>query len=118
MAAPALKVRLGSADDGTAPKSQTTRQAYDLLSDKVDGFGPGFTSPITTVVEGNAAAADKVYKALQGITGSKGDLVFLAKPFFNPEKTVSVINAYSKFAPQDAKTDDRCCCSRWRSARS
>jgi RND superfamily putative drug exporter len=106
MASPALKVRLGSADDGTAPKSQTTRQAYDILSDKVDGFGPGFTSPITTVVEGNAAAANKVYTALEGITGSKGDLVFVAKPFFNPQKTVSVINAYSKFAPQDSKTDD------------
>ena len=106
MAAPALKVRLGSADDGTAPKSQTTRQAYDILSDKVDGFGPGFTSPITTVVEGDAAAANKVYTALEGITGSKGDLVFVSKPFFNPQKTVSVINAYSKFAPQDSKTDD------------
>jgi RND superfamily putative drug exporter len=106
MAAPALKVRLGSADDGTAPKSQTTRQAYDILSDKVDGFGPGFTSPITTVIEGNAAAANKVYTALEGITGSKGDLVFVSKPFFNPQKTVSVINSYSKFAPQDSKTDD------------
>jgi RND superfamily putative drug exporter len=106
LAAPALKVRLGSADDGTAPKSQTTRQAYDILSDKVDGFGPGFTSPITTVVEGGPAAANKVYAALQGITGTKGDLVFVSKPFFNPNKTVSVINAYSKFAPQDSKTDD------------
>jgi RND superfamily putative drug exporter len=106
MAAPALKVRLGSADDGTAPKSQTVRQAYDILSDKVDGFGPGFTSPITTVVEGSPAQATKVYNALEGITGSKGDLVFVSKPFFNPSKTVSVINSYSKFAPQDSKTDD------------
>jgi putative drug exporter of the RND superfamily len=106
LAAPALKVRLGSADDGTAPKSQTTRQAYDILSDKVDGFGPGFTSPITVVVKGGKADATKVYNALEGITGSKGDLVFVSKPFANKAGDVSVINSYSKFSPQDSKTDD------------
>jgi RND superfamily putative drug exporter len=106
LAAPALKVRLGSADAGTAPKSQTTRQAYDILSDKVDGFGPGFTSPITVVVKGGKAESNKVYQAMQGITGDKGNLVFVSKPFANPAGDVSIINAYSKFSPQDAKTDD------------
>ncbi|MEO9174387.1 MAG: MMPL family transporter [Gaiellales bacterium] len=106
IAAPALKVRLGAADDGTAPKAQTVRQAYDILSDKVDGFGPGFTSPITTVVRGDKADATKVYNALEGITGSKGDLVFVSKPFANKAGDVSVINSYSKFSPQDSKTDD------------
>jgi RND superfamily putative drug exporter len=106
LAAPALKVRLGAADAGTAPKSNTTRQAYDILSDKKDGFGPGFTSPITVVVKGDKAQADKVYKAMQGITGKKGDLVFVSPPFANKAGDVSIINAYSKFSPQDAKTDD------------
>ena len=40
LASPVLAVRLGLADAGTAPKDQTTRKAYDLLS---EGFGPGFT---------------------------------------------------------------------------
>jgi RND superfamily putative drug exporter len=106
LAAPALKVRLGAADAGTAPKSNTTRQAYDILSDKKDGFGPGFTSPITVVVQGDKAQANKVYKALEGITGSKGDMVFVSKPFSNKAGDVSIINAYSKFSPQDQKTDD------------
>ena len=106
LAAPALKVRLGAADAGTAPKSNTTRQAYDILSDKKDGFGPGFTSPITVVVKGDKAQAHKVYKALQGITGSKGDLVFVSPPFANKAGDVSIINSYSKFSPQDSKTDD------------
>ena len=106
LAAPALKVRLGSADAGTAPKSQTTRQAYDILSDKKDGFGPGFTSPITVVVKGDKAESNKVYKALQGISGSKGDIVFVSPPFANKAGDVSIINAYSKFSPQDSKTDD------------
>ena len=50
LAFPVLSVRLGLADSSTAPKQQTTRQAYDLLSGK-DGFGPGFTSPIPVVVD-------------------------------------------------------------------
>ena len=106
LAAPALKVRLGAADAGTAPKSQTTRQAYDILSDKTDGFGPGFTSPITVVVKGGAADANKVYNALQGLTGPKGNVVFVSKPFANKAGDVAIINAYSRFSPQDAKTDD------------
>jgi RND superfamily putative drug exporter len=106
LAAPALKVRLGAADAGTAPKSNTTRQAYDILSDKKDGFGPGFTSPITVVVKGDKAQSNKVYNAMEGITGKKGDLVFVARPFANKTGDVSIINAYSKFSPQDAKTDD------------
>ncbi len=106
LAAPALKVRLGAADAGTAPKSQTTRQAYDILSDKTDGFGPGFTSPITVVVKGGAADANKVYHALQGLTGPKGNVVFVSKPFANKAGDVAIINAYSRFSPQDSKTDD------------
>ena len=48
LASPVLAVRLGLADAGTAPKDQTTRKAYDLLT---SGFGPGFTEPIPVVVD-------------------------------------------------------------------
>src|SRR6476646_3111072 len=59
LASPVLAVRLGLADAGTAPKDQTTRKAYDLLS---SGFGPGFTEPIPVVVDlqGDHQAAKKV----------------------------------------------------------
>ena len=50
-ASPVLKARLGLADAGTAPKNQTTRKAYDLLS---TGFGPGFTEPIPVVIALNS----------------------------------------------------------------
>jgi putative drug exporter of the RND superfamily len=106
LAAPALKVRLGAADAGTAPKSQTTRQAYDILSNKKDGFGPGFTSPITVVVKGGKADANKVYNALENLTGSKGNFLFVSKPFANKAGDVAIINGYSRFSPQDQKTDD------------
>ena len=50
LASPVLAVRLGLADSSTAPKDQTTRKAYDLLSSP-DGFGAGFTAPIPVVID-------------------------------------------------------------------
>src|SRR4029078_5131604 len=40
-------VRLGAADQGTQPKEQTSRRAYDLLA---EGLGPGITGPRPLVV--------------------------------------------------------------------
>src|SRR4029453_16697158 len=48
LAAPALGLRLGRADAATAPGSQTTRKAYDLVS---RGFGPGFNGPLFVAVK-------------------------------------------------------------------
>jgi len=103
-ASPVLAVRLGLADAGTAPKSQTTRKAYDLLS---KGFGPGFTEPIPVVVDlqSDHAATTKLETALQAVPG----LAQVDKPIFNKKNhalaSVAIIDTYGKFKPQDAKTD-------------
>ena len=47
LAATAAVVRLGASDQGTQPKEQTARRAYDLLA---EGFGRGFNGPIPIVV--------------------------------------------------------------------
>ena len=62
--------RLGLADAGTAPKDQTTRKAYDLLSTRVR---PGFTEPIPVVVDlqSDHAAADKLETALKQRAGDR-----------------------------------------------
>jgi RND superfamily putative drug exporter len=105
LASPVLAVRLGLADAGTAPKDQTTRKAYDLLS---EGFGPGFTSPIPVVVDmrGDHQSAEKIAAALEKVPG----VAQVNKPIYNaktPEQaSVAIINTYSKYKPQDQKTDD------------
>jgi RND superfamily putative drug exporter len=105
IAAPVLQVRLGLADSGTAPKQQTTRKAYDLLS---QGFGPGFTSPIPTVVDlrGDHQAAQKLADAFKGLPG----VARVVPPIYNAKTpdaaSVAIINVYSKYKPQDTKTDD------------
>src|SRR5512133_269543 len=50
LAATSGLVRLGASDQGTQPKQQTARKAYDLLA---EGFGPGFNAPIPIVVQVN-----------------------------------------------------------------
>ncbi len=105
LASPVLAVRLGLADAGTAPKAQTTRQAYDLLT---KGFGPGFTEPIPVVVDmqSDHAAAAKLETALKGVAG----LSQVDKPIYNAKTaakaSVAIVNTYGRYKPQDSKTDD------------
>src|SRR5207302_1995977 len=68
IASPVLSVRLGLADAGTAPKNQTTRKAYDLLT---AGFGPGFTEPIPVVVDiqGDHALPGQLVAAFKRVPG-------------------------------------------------
>ena len=105
LASPVFGVRLGLADSGTAPKDQTTRKAYDLLS---TGFGPGFTEPIPVVVDlqNDHQAADKIVSALKQVPS----IDRVTKPIYNKKNhdkaSVAIINSYGKYKPQDQKTDD------------
>jgi RND superfamily putative drug exporter len=107
LASPVLQVRLGLADSSTAPKDQTTRKAYDLLSSP-DGFGAGFTAPIPVVVDlrNDHQAAAQLEAAMRKVPGVKT----VVAPIYNaktPEQaSVAIINANSKYAPQDSRTDD------------
>ncbi len=104
-ATPVLQARLGLADAGTAPKAQTTRQAYDLLS---KGFGPGFTEPIPVVIDlqSDHAAATKLEAAFRTVPGISA----VVPPIYNAktpqQASVAIVNTYSQYKPQDAKTDD------------
>ncbi|MEV4317302.1 MMPL family transporter [Actinocrispum sp. NPDC049592] len=85
---PALGMRLGFADAGTAPESSTTRQAYDLLA---KGFGPGFNGPLVIVGDGR--------KAYDLATTTPGVARVL------PPQGNTVI-LFPTTAPQDAATDE------------
>jgi RND superfamily putative drug exporter len=105
LASPVLSSRLGLADAGTAPKDQTTRKAYDLLT---AGFGPGFTEPIPIVIDiqGDTAITGKLRAALEQTPG----IAQVKPPIYNaksPDKaSVAIINTYSQYKPQDPQTDD------------
>jgi RND superfamily putative drug exporter len=101
LAATSALVRLGAADQGTQPKAQTSRRAYDLLA---EGFGKGFNSPIPIVVAVNhdKQAPQKIYDRLQGLKGVASS----AKPQLNKQKTVAIVFVTPTSAPQDKATDD------------
>ena len=94
-------VRLGAADQGTQPKEQTSRRAYDLLA---EGFGPGFNGPIPIVVDmqGDQEAPQRIYQDVQDLNG----VASVRKPQLNDEKTVAIVFVTPTSAPQDQATDD------------
>ena len=93
-------VRLGAADQGTQPKAQTSRRAYDLLA---EGFGAGFNGPIPIVVDvkGDQQAPQRIFDDVQGTK----DVASVRAPQFNDEKTVAIVFVTPSSAPQDAATD-------------
>jgi RND superfamily putative drug exporter len=100
LAATSALVRLGAADQGTQPKEQTSRRAYDLLA---AGFGPGFNGPIPIVVDvnGDAAAPQRIHDAVTGLP----DVASVGDPQLNDEKTVAIVFVRPTSAPQDEATD-------------
>jgi RND superfamily putative drug exporter len=101
LAATSSLVRLGAADQGTQPKEQTSRRAYDLLA---EGFGPGFNGPIPIVVDVNddPQAPQKVYDRVQGLPG----VASVGEPQLNDEGTVGIVFVTPQSAPQDEATDN------------
>jgi RND superfamily putative drug exporter len=102
LAAGSALVRLGASDQGTQPKEQTARRAYDLLA---EGFGPGFNGPIPIVIDvnGDEGAPQRVFDGVQAL-GEPGDVASVAEPQFNDSKSVAIVFVTPDSAPQDEAT--------------
>jgi putative drug exporter of the RND superfamily len=100
LAATSSLIRLGASDQGTQPKEQTARRAYDLLA---EGFGPGFNGPIPIVVDVNddPQAPQRIYEGIRGLEG----VASVDEPQFNDPKTVAIVFVKPTSAPQDEATD-------------
>ncbi len=103
LAIPVMNMRLGLPGEGTAPKSETKRQAYDLIS---EGFGPGANGGLTVVAKlpsaGAAAAAESVAAELRKL----GDVAKVGAPAFSPDKSIAVIGVTPKSGPESSATED------------
>jgi RND superfamily putative drug exporter len=100
LASTSALVRLGASDQGTQPKNQTARRAYDLLA---EGFGRGFNAPIPIVVDlnGDQQAPQRIYDDVRGLPG----VASVRKPQLNDKKTVGIVFVTPDSAPQDEATD-------------
>jgi len=101
LASTSALVRLGASDQGTQPKKQTARKAYDLLA---EGFGAGFNGPIPIVVDvnGDMQAPQRIYDRVRGLPG----VASAREPQLNDEKTVGIVFVTPESAPQDEETDE------------
>jgi RND superfamily putative drug exporter len=99
LAATSALVRLGASDQGTQPREQTARRAYDLLA---EGFGKGFNGPIPIVVDVNGAdeVPQRLYDGVQGLPG----VASVREPQFNDANTVAIVFVTPESAPQDEAT--------------
>jgi putative drug exporter of the RND superfamily len=107
VAMPVLDLRQGLPDDGTQPTDTTERKSYDLLT---EGFGPGFTGPLTTVIdfenfrggESPKAIAKDAAKELADFPG----VAAASQPVFNENGEVAIIIVTPSGSPASQATKD------------
>ncbi|MGW2049181.1 MMPL family transporter [Streptomyces sp. NPDC001858] len=103
LALPTFALHLGTSDQGNAPKSATTRQAYDLLA---EGFGAGVNGPLTLVTSVHGAedrlALDNLDLALRTTEG-----VASATPVtFDSAGRTAYLTVVPESAPQSQRTSE------------
>ncbi len=100
---PIFSLRSGLPDDGNRPEEETSRRAYDLLT---EGFGPGFNGPLLLFVDTRDAidsgpVVDKLEAALRAADG----VAFVAPTLMNPERDSAIMGVYADTSPQAKETE-------------
>ncbi|MGW1784241.1 MMPL family transporter [Streptomyces sp. NPDC002143] len=103
LALPTFALHLGTSDQGNAPKSATTRQAYDLLA---DGFGAGVNGPLTLVTSVHGAedrlALDNLDLALRTTEG----VASVTPVTFDSGGRTAYLTVVPESAPQSQRTSE------------
>ena len=104
LAIPLFSIQFGQLDAGTDPKSDTDRQAYDLIA---DGFGPGANGPITIVaVPDSKKNAQSVLNKLESAVKNTSNVASVSPPQMNPAGNTATITVIPGTSPQDQETTD------------
>jgi RND superfamily putative drug exporter len=104
LALPVRGLRLGFGDAGNRPTSDTTRQAYDLLS---TGFGPGFNGPLLIVATTPGGQKDvDVLRALTARLKTTPGVAFATDPAANPDGSAAILQVFPTTPPQAKATAD------------
>jgi RND superfamily putative drug exporter len=104
LAAPVFSLRLGFSDAGNRLETDTTRRAYDMLS---EGFGPGFNAPFLIVVDTPNGAADlPQVQQLAAAIRETDNVASVADPVPLPDANLALVYVFAESAPQDVETTD------------
>jgi RND superfamily putative drug exporter len=101
LAVPAMSMRIGMPDDGTAAKDHTERKAYDYLA---EGFGKGFNGPLMVVIDMPTAADQVAVARVQAALESDPGIAAVAPAAINEAGDTATLTANPTTAPQDAET--------------
>lgn len=103
LAIPALSLRLAFSDAGNLSPTDTSRRAYDLLS---EGFGPGFNGPLLVAAPGTSAGARTAFDAVLHQVELTPGVQTVTQPVTLGSGTRSALVAQviPTTAPQDAAT--------------
>ena len=101
---PVFSMRLGFGDAGNRPDTDTSRRAYDTLS---EGFGPGFNGPVLIVADTNGEANPEsaLGDLATGLAATPG-VDSIDGPDFFEDANLGLITVFPDSAPQDAETED------------
>jgi RND superfamily putative drug exporter len=104
LAIPLLSINLNQPDNGTNPTSDSSRRAYDLIS---EGFGVGANGPLTVVVklpkQSSSADQSLLNKMSKSVASAHG-VASVSPASVNSAKTVAVFNAIPTTRPQAKAT--------------
>ena len=99
---PLFSLRLGFPDDGNNQTSETSRQAYDLLT---EGFGPGFNGPLLLVVDLEGASDREAALARVGEAAAATEgVAFVAPAVQNEAGDTAIVTVFPTTKPQDEAT--------------
>ncbi|WP_314177223.1 MMPL family transporter [Streptomyces winkii] len=101
LAIPVTGLQLGTSDQGSNPRTTTTRQAYDLLG---EGFGPGTNGPLTLVGEIHDAKAKLDFEELPGKLRDVDGVAHVSGGELSGNGSTGVITVVPDSAPQAERT--------------
>jgi RND superfamily putative drug exporter len=104
LAIPLLSITLGQPDNGTNPTSDSSRRAYDLIS---EGFGVGVNGPLIVVVKlpnQSSSANSSLLSTMQSDIKKTPGVASVSPAAVNSAGTTAVFNVIPTTRPQAAQT--------------
>jgi putative drug exporter of the RND superfamily len=104
LAIPLFSITLGQPDNGTNPTTDSSRQAYDLIS---QGFGVGVNGPLTVVVKlpnQSSSANSSLLSTMQSDIAKTADVASVTPESINSAGTTAVFNVIPATRPQAPQT--------------
>jgi RND superfamily putative drug exporter len=106
LAIPFFSITLAQPDNGTNPTSDTSRRAYDLMS---QGFGVGTNGPLAVVVvlpKESPSQTSSLLSTMQKNVVSTSGVASVGPAAVNPAATTAVFNVIPTTRPQASQTTD------------